>query len=237
MKKILTLLTVCLLTAGCLLKTDKHTLYLETDGTVTWTLLEVDVRSDERKEVHRWEQEAAFLERVEEGRHSPMVVFEHLGGFDVESRFLRRQRPYSLFTEGRFRSIDSLIRSVFDEVGLPAEVALDTWTGWSRLTVAVDVWALEEMDENGEFDDETPFREAFWDLLREVDEFEILLAEGLFVDALHFSIEDGGTRAVPELEIDEEQIEAADGVLDFCLLWTEYSDPDERPASPLAACS
>ena len=117
---------------------------------------------------------------------------------------------------------------------MSAEVALDTWTGWSRLTVAVDVRALEEMDDKGEFDDETPFLEAFSDLLLEVDEFEILLAEGLFVDALHFSIEDGGTRAVPEFELDEERIEAADGVLHLCLLWTEYSDPNERPESPLA---
>ena len=34
MKKVLTLLTVCLLTAGCLIKTASHALYVETDGTV-----------------------------------------------------------------------------------------------------------------------------------------------------------------------------------------------------------
>ena len=39
-------------------------------------------------------------------------------------------------------------------------------------------------------------------------EFQPLLAEGLFVDALNFSIEDGGTRAVPEWEPDEEHLEA-----------------------------
>ncbi len=233
MRKMLTLLTVCLLAAGCLIKTANHTLYLETDGTVTWTVHEADVRSDEEKEAERWEEEAAFLDCVREGKHAPMQVFDYLDAFDVESRFLRRQRPYSLLTVGRFSSIDSLIRRIFDETGLPAEVELETWTGWSRLTVTVDVWALEEMDEP----EETPFSEALGDLLMEADEVQLLLAEGLFVDALNFSIEDGGTRAVPEWEPDEEQIEAADGFLNYCLLWTEYADPDERPVSPMASCS
>lgn len=236
MKKMLTIATVCLLAAGCLIKTANHTFYLETDGTVTWSILEADVRSDETNRTERWDEEAAFLDRIREGEHAPYRVLDYLGAFSIDSRFLRRHRPYTLLTEGQFRSIDSLIRTAFEETGLPADVELDERDGWSRLLVTIDVWALEEMEEMEE-PEETPFTEAFWEVLMDADEVQLLLAEGKFVDAMNFSIEDEGTRAVPEWEVDDEQIEAADGFLTYCLLWTDNADPDEREARALPLCS
>ena len=54
---------------------------------------------------------------------------------------------------------------------------------------------------------------------------------------MNFSIEDEGTRAVPNFEVDDEQIEADDGFLSYCLLWTENADPKERAMRPLPLCS
>ena len=71
MKRTLVLLVICVLTAGCLLKRTTHTLYLETDGTVTWTVLEADVRSSEDKASARREEEKDFLDRVASGEHAP----------------------------------------------------------------------------------------------------------------------------------------------------------------------
>ena len=238
MKKMLTLATVCLLAAGCLIKTTNHTFYLESDGTVTWSILEADVRSDEKNRKERWDEEAAFLDRIREGEYAPYLVLDYLDAFSIDSRFLRRHRPYTLLSEGRFSSIDSLIRTAFDATGLPANVELDEQDGWSRLMVTVDVWALEEMEENGGWPEETPFTEAFWDVLMDADEIQFLLAEGKFVDAMNFSIEDGGTRAVPDFEeIEDEQIDAANGFLSYCLLWSENADPKEREARSLPLCS
>ena len=226
--------------AGCLIMEASHTLYLEEDGSVTWTVLERDVRSDEKKEWNRWEEEGEYLDGIRSGEHI-LQGFDDLGALSIDSYFVRPRRPYTFLAEGRFESIDGLIQAMIDETGIPAVVELDTWRRWSRLVVTVDMWAVEDWDEDIDEDEGPPALDLLGDLLW-ADDFQLLLAEGRFVDALHFSIEDSGTRAVPEYvgeeeseEEIEEEIEAAGGFLTFCLMWTQAADLAET-APPFASC-
>ena len=45
-KRTIPLLAAAFLLQGCLVKETTHTLYLEEDGTLTWTVLEHAIRSD-----------------------------------------------------------------------------------------------------------------------------------------------------------------------------------------------
>ena len=228
MKKILVLPLVCLLAAGCIVKKTSHTVYLEADGSVTWTVLETQVRSVEEKPAERRAQELEFLDGVASGDHPPIRVLEDLGAWSLDTRFLRRERPYTLLTEARFDSIDAPIRRAFEEVGLPAVVGFESRGGWSRLSVTIDVWALEETDL-----EDTAFTDALWEM--ELDDFQLLLSRGRFVDAANFSLEDEETRAVPNWDPDDEQVAANGGLLFYCLLWTD-SAMGAGEMNPFARC-
>lgn len=219
---------------GCLLMRSSHTVYLEEDGSVTWTVLERDVRSDADKAWERSKEEVEYLDAIRSGEHSALQVFDVLGAMRIDSRFLRSRRPYTFLIEGRFESIDGMIQALIDEAEIPAFVELETRGRWSRLVWTIDWWALEDRMEME--DDGTPFQETLWDLLSSADDFQLQLAKGNFVDALHFSIE--GNRAVP-VEPEEEAVDAADGFLTYCLIWTQPPDGHEErgKTGPFPSCS
>ena len=62
MKRTLIIVTLAALATACIVKSTTHTLYLESDGSVTWCVLESDVHSDEDELATRVNEEQAFLD-------------------------------------------------------------------------------------------------------------------------------------------------------------------------------
>ena len=98
---------LALVLAACVLKTTRHTVYLEPDGSVVWTVLEEDVHSDARTAVDRRKEECDWLAAVHAGEHGVARGLALLGG-DPVSRVLRSERPFVVWTEARFDSFEEL---------------------------------------------------------------------------------------------------------------------------------
>lgn len=235
-KRIPVLCSLALLAVGCLIKETTSTLYLEPDGSVTWRVLEEDVRSDEEKPVDRSEEEVAFVEDVWSGEHHAIAAMRLLGATRVDSRFLRDRRPYTLLTEGEFPSLDGLLRDLLDELGVPGYVEHTVAGDWNRLVVLVDVGRMSDEDA----EEESPVGALFSD----TDTLRLLLVEGRFRDARGFDLIESATVAVLGEPREAEEGSSEDGEDDepqvYCLTWTtdpwapeepEEDDPDSCRAA------
>jgi len=98
-----------LLTAGCLIKEEHHTWYLEPDsGAVTWVVLEQDVRSDAKTEAERALEELGFWNDVQAEDHGTARTFRELNATRIRTQVLRSRTPFGVLTEASFPSIDEL---------------------------------------------------------------------------------------------------------------------------------
>ena len=212
-KIVLILLAATVLAAGCLIMDTDHTLYLDPDGALTWSVLEKDVRSDEEDPGERLEEERAYLERAWRNEHEAAEGLYALRPLGLETRVLRDRRPYTVLTTARFPSIDAVFQEMLDLEGIPGRAVLEDEFGLRRfvVTIPLDDLDLEENDEEAEGECETVL--GFWDINR------ILLTEGEFVEAIGFEID--GDSAVLK-EIDEETLERG-GELTLSLTWTTVS--------------
>jgi len=210
MRRLACIALLVALTAGCLLKETTHTLYLDPDGSVTWVVLERDIRSDEEDIDRGRAEEHDFLDLVRAGRNEVALAFDELGARRVEARVLRVERPYTVSTEGRFSRIDTLLEELF--AGL--EVDVDVGISIDGDRVRLDVAGRPDPAEDG--DDET--LGPLVSLLDEAERYRLVLTDGKFVDAVGFRLEQGDTVAVP-LEPSEDAIERDGGRLSLSLTW------------------
>src|SRR5262245_55347033 len=97
--------------AGCLDKEETHTLYLESDGTVTWTVTESLVRSVDGDITQREAEERDFMADALAGKNEAAERMRKVGAYGVETRVVRSRRPYAVTTEGHFTSLESLLRA------------------------------------------------------------------------------------------------------------------------------
>jgi len=112
-------------TAGCLLKEEHHTWYLEPTGEVSWSVVEQDVRSDARAEADRLREEAAYWNDVQVQNHEIARAFRDLGATSTRTRVIRSAVPYAVVTDAPFASIDALARQVILLSGLGGTSALE----------------------------------------------------------------------------------------------------------------
>src|SRR6266852_1993741 len=98
---LISLTCVTFLTAGCLTKETNQTIYLEPDGTVTWTVLEKDVRSDREKAEDRTREEAEYFSAASVARHPVALAFASLEPISVRTTLLRAVPPYAVFVDAR----------------------------------------------------------------------------------------------------------------------------------------
>ena len=209
-KRIAPIVAVALLATGCLVKDSYHTLYLNPDGSLTWDVLEREIRSDHRDPAERAGEEREFLERVRRQDHLAARSLDTLWPREVESHLLRGQRPYAVHTAAEFRDVERLFRNVLDELDVRGKVTVERDAMQTRFVIAFRPEDLEIEDE------EEP--QTLMLALTEADEFRIRLTEGKFLDAAGFELSEDDTLAVP-LKPDDPEVEKRDGMAVYSLTW------------------
>ena len=208
MKKILIAGALALATAGCIVKETHHTLYLEPDGSLTWTVVEERVRSDADTAEKRDREEAQYLAQID-SEYPLATALSSLGGFEAQTHLVRKRRPYLVVTEANFDSVADLTREILDRFGVPGRVDLSL--DGDEHILEIDIWT-DEVDDSLAAEDD-PISELIDGSHR------IVLTEGRFVRATGFTLEEGGRVAIP-LEVSEEELERDAGRLRLSLVWT-----------------
>lgn len=199
-------LAVTLSMAGCLEKETTHTLYLSPDGAVAWTTLEHNVQSAENNVSARNAEEAQFLASAVAGTNDVANGLAALEPIRVQTRVLRRERPFTVMTEARFASAEELANRIMAAFRIPGNAYISREADSVTLHIHLDLRALDD----GE-DDKTPV-EA---LVDELSTYRIVLTDGRFVAATGFSLNDNKTIATP-IAAPEDQVKA---VFDLSLTW------------------
>jgi hypothetical protein len=213
---LMTLAAMVLTTAGCLHKDTRHSLYLSADGGLVWTVIEKDVRSNERDPVKRSAEEQEYLRSALEGRHPVGLGLARLAPDAFRTTVIRPSRPFVVATEAGFDRIDRVFDRVLAETRTPGYAILSRNGKQTTLVVHVDPGAVRDEDD----DDPSPVGS----LLDDLDRYRIVLVDGKFVSAKGFSLADDGSAA--ELEaMSEEQAAAAGYVLEWTITWEAAAAP------------
>ncbi len=191
--------------SGCLRKEVTQTVYLGPSG-IVWSVIERDVRSDEKVPADRIREEQAYFLAASAGKHGVAEAFRALGAQSVTTTWLRRERPYSVMTEGRFADLRQLTLAILRDAKAQGDVSLVREGCQTRFTARVD---LESAADSG--DDS-----ALGELLTDLETYRFVLAEGRFISADGFEILEGGLIAVPD-----KKKTATDGILSLSLVWAD----------------
>jgi hypothetical protein len=194
------------LCGGCLRKEVVETIYLAPGGP-TWTVVERDVRSDEKEPMNRILEENDYYLAVGAGKHPVAEAFRRLGAQSVTTTWLHRERPYTVMTEARFPGLRQLATAILRDAGAQGDVSLVQSGCDTRFGVRVDVDSAPTSDGNPSVLDA---------LLSDLGNYRFVLGEGRFTAADGFRILDEGTVAVWD-----EKKAAVDGILTLGLTWAE----------------
>lgn len=197
-------------TAGCLQKEVRHTLYLSPAG-VVWSVVEKDVRSDEQPGLARDTEERDYLLAADAGRHAVAAALRGLGAASIETRWIRRERPYSVMTDASFTDVAAIATAILREAHLQGEASL-TRQG-CRSTFAIRV-GTDDPPSSGKADGD----DVLDALIEDVDRYRFVLTEGRFASADGFIIEGDGTVAAPD-----PKKTASNGTLTARLVWDDGS--------------
>ena len=228
MNKMLTIIAIAAVAAGCVRKETSHTLYLDPDGAVTWMVLEKDIRSDAGDVEKRNEEEGEFMDARRAGEHDIAQALSEIGAEWIETRILRDERPYMVVTEARFDTIDEPLQSFFDRMEAPISAELFHEDDRVRFVIACDLEALDQAEQRDTDEEET---EVFLALFGDAEHYRLVLTDGEFVEARGFEMVDEQTAAVLQ-EQTREQIETIEEFDDhgrtvvYSLTWTT---PSENP--------
>lgn len=165
--------------AGCIEKDSRSVIYLDPDGSLTWTVLETDVRSNSEKPDERAQEEAEYRRTMLSNPTPLVALFESLGGRSVSRTVLKDTVPFEVHTSARFDRIDS----VFERMCAAATYSClaHTEIDGGRTTLVVEML--------GELDGPGPDQGGVLDAL---EELKFVLIEGRFVAASGFVLD--GTR-------------------------------------------
>lgn len=188
---------------GCIREEVTQTLYLSPSG-VVWSVLEKDVRSDENDPAKRISEEQNFFLAANAGAHGVAKAMQELGAQSVKTTWLRRERPYSVMTEGRFSDIRQLATAILRDAEAQGDVSLERTGCQTRFSVRVDLRSSPESPKDG----------ALGELMTDLKTYRIVLTEGRFISADGFEISDEGMVAVPDAKK-----KADDGMLTLSLVW------------------
>ncbi len=207
--KLVLLVVLALGAAACILKSTHHTLYLEPDGSVVWTVLEEDVHSNQGAAAKRHAEECDWLAAATAGDHGVARGLALLGGEPV-TRVLRSERPFVVWTEARFDSLEELGHRLVDGLKLPARFEVVSGPDEWGITLELDLAAVEEMD---------PDDNPLIDLLDGVENARFVVVEGRFITADGFELADDGRSAQP-LPPPAERLAARQGSVRWALRWS-----------------
>jgi hypothetical protein len=201
-------MVLALAASGCILGHTTHHIYLEADGTVTWVVLETELRSDAADPAERRREEAELMTAAAAWSHPAAQALATLGAGSLRREVVRDRRPYALWTEARFTSPEVLVRTLLEGLDIPAHVTQERTAGGARLTVQLIV--TEDVGE--EMDD------ALTALLADAEDYRIAPASGRFVAAEGFTLVDDGAAAVPCPDL---ETAISNGALTLALEWVD----------------
>lgn len=215
MKRMLTViaLTAALATAGCLQKETASTIYLHTDGSFDWVVLERHVRSDESDAAKREAEEFAYLEAVARDSHSVAEGFRALGGRHVRTRLLRDTRPYGVMVDASFDSLTAVFDSQLSGCGVSYDISqtvegdVTTWRLWAD--IGEDGEKLDGGDQCG----------AALGGLSDALDLTIVLQSGTFTKADGFTLSGSDTATMLDDEAGREWLKKNHGQLVLSLSW------------------
>jgi hypothetical protein len=192
--EMLVIAAAMVLSAACLQKDANHTLYLSPDGSVSWSVDESGIYSDDADAGKRFAEEQAYIGPALIGSHAAAEALKALEPQSlVRTQVLRDQRPFHVVTDASFARIDHTVDRLFKEIGLKGSAALSIEGERRSLRIRFD------------FREEPPEREnAVVAMLRDADNVKFVLTEGRFVAGGGFDVPDR-THAV----VSSEWIEAA----------------------------
>ena len=175
--------------AACIQQETRSVMYLGPDGSVTWSILEGDVRSDAATPAERAGEEEDYRREML-ADPTPLVTWlDSLGGRAIVRTVLKDTVPFETHTSARFDRLDALLASICQTVGAQCVGTLTTDGRRTRMTVE----EISEADAGPDTDLRT--------VTSAIDGLRLVLGEGTFVEAVGFKIEDGRT-AVLEDDVD-----------------------------------
>jgi hypothetical protein len=203
--------TVCgvvvtaVLCSGCLRKEVAETIYISPSG-VVWSVLERDVRSDEKAPKDRTLEERDYVLGADTETHGVAQAFRQLGALSITTTWLRRERPYSVMTEARFGDLRQLAMAILRDVDPKGDATLVRNGCETTFSLRVHPDGSPEPSSGHAIDG----------LMTDLAGYRFVLTEGRFVSADGLTVLDEGTVAVPD-----PKKTAVDGVLTLALAWTD----------------
>ncbi len=199
------------LTAGCLTKDVTETWYVEANGSVTWSVLEANVRSDAESAVDRQAEETRYISAVGAQTHQVYEGLAELGPSELRTRIVRRSTPFTVSTEATFVDLGDLGRRLLGVARLAGTSLLEP-------TPEGEAWTMTLSDPRGpdvpEPDDHVN------ELLMYLDGLTVALAQGRFTSAEGFEL--SGDRRAATL-ITDDRVSAgfdAKGAVVLKLTWS-----------------
>jgi hypothetical protein len=165
--------------SGCLAKDETNTWYLDAAGSVTWSVIEKDVRSDADTAADRAREESTYIDAVRAGTHPKAQAFEALDAREVRAQIVRAVVPFTVVTHARFDSLAALGQGLLQRMGLAGtsvmtrEGPIATWTLSARNPHRGDAEPASDNDVS-------------------FDKLSVVLVTGRFVSAEGFTLGDGG---------------------------------------------
>jgi hypothetical protein len=99
--------------SACIQEENSVTWFLDPNGQVTWSILEKNVRSDSKTRDERQTEESQFIIAARVHQHPAMTGLQRLAASDIKDSILQDKPPYSVMTEGHFRSLEEMGRRLF----------------------------------------------------------------------------------------------------------------------------
>jgi hypothetical protein len=188
---------------GCLRSEVTHTIYVSPSG-VVWSAMEKDVRSDEADPGKGLAEEHDYVLAARTEQQPIAASLRGLGARPVTTTWLRRERPYTVVTEGRFADLRQLAWAMIRNAGLQGDASLVREGCRTTLTIRVDLASGSSAGDDSAVDA----------LLAGADAYRLVLTEGRFVAADGFVIQEDG--AVARLDGTKSP---TDGVVTMMLAW------------------
>jgi hypothetical protein len=197
---------------ACLQKDTTSTIYLNTDGSFDWVVLEQNVRSDARAGTERAAEEGAYLTSIDEDRHAVAEAFRALGGRDVQTQRIRDSRPWMTLVSARFDDLGAAWSPLLSGCGIPHGTRttslgdVTTWEFWADLRPDVVDASPEDC------------ADPFEGLLDAMDG-AIVLTAGHFERAVGFVLDGPDRATLPDSVTDDEALAKTGGRLVLSLSW------------------
>lgn len=189
---------------ACLRKEATHTIYVSPSG-VTWTSIEKDVRSDRPEPDLRLVEEQDYILNARAGTHGVARALGLLSGTRINTTILRRERPFTVLTEGQFANLGELALAMMRALHVRGDATVDRDGCEKTFRAWMDV-------ESNPGDDESPVL----DLMAEASAYRLVLTDGRFIGAEGFTVEEDGAIATPGVPAPSD-----DGIARVSLTWTE----------------